>query len=335
MNKLPLYDTFERKHDYLRVSLTERCNLRCFYCMPKNGIPLTEKKHLMTHEEVIEIIDEFIALGIKKIRFTGGEPLIKKGIDTIFNHLQKYPDIDKGITTNGVILDKYKTTLKQSGINHINISLDTLKPEKFKQITFHDYFNRVWNNIISFSNDSYFTVKVNVVLIKGINDDEIIDFIKLTQNHSFNVRFIEYMPFKNNNFDTSKVVSLNDILHVAEEHFGKANLLSMPTKKNSTTRDFKINGFRSTFGIISTVSNPFCDSCNRIRLTASGKIKNCLFSDIDTDLLTPLRQGKKIEPLIRKTILHKKKYRAGMVTDDEFLAHARTTKNLPMTVIGG
>ena len=335
MNKIPLYDTYQRRHNYLRVSLTERCNLRCFYCMPKEGIRLTEKKHLMTHEEVMEIIDTFIELGVDKIRFTGGEPLIKKGIDIIFNHLKKYPHLDKGITTNGVILDKYKETLKSCGINKINISLDTLQSGKFKQITFHDYFKRVWDNILDVANDPFFQVKVNVVLIKGVNDDEVADFVALTENHPFDIRFIEYMPFKSNNFDTSKVVTLQEILSKLEAKFGKHNIEALTAKPNSTTQDFKIKNYRAKFGIISTVSNPFCDTCNRIRLTASGKIKNCLFSDFDTDLLTPLRNGQNIEPLIRKTVLKKKQYRGGMQTDEEFLAHAETTKNLPMTVIGG
>jgi cyclic pyranopterin phosphate synthase len=302
--------------------------------MPKDGISLTNKSQLMTHEEVIEIAEKFIQSGVKKIRFTGGEPLIKKGIEKIFKELSKH-DVELGITTNGVLLDKYKDIFKQYGIKKINISLDTLNPEKFNSITYRNYFNRVYHNILDFSSDPYFQIKLNVVLIKGTNDDEIIDFINFTKNNNFDVRFIEFMPFKGNDFDASKIVSLHDILLQVKNIFGEQNIIPYTSLPNSTTKDFKISGFKSKFCVISTVSNPFCDSCNRIRLTAAGKIKNCLFSDFDTDLLTPLRNKQNIIPLIEKTIKRKHKLRGGMTGNNDFFNNKKYSKNLPMTVIGG
>jgi cyclic pyranopterin phosphate synthase len=180
-----------------------------------------------------------------------------------------------------------------------------------------------------------FNVKINNVIIKGMNDDEIADFIEFTKNRNIAIRFIEFMPFDGNKWNTEKVITLNDILTVAKNRFSEKNIISLKSKKNGTAKNFKIAGFKGEFGVISTVSNPFCDSCNRIRLTANGRIKNCLFSSTETDLLTPLRNGENIAEHIQKGILHKFKVRGGMETNEDFFNEENFTKNRTMTAIGG
>ena len=334
-NQKYITDQFGRVHDYLRISLTERCNLRCFYCMPEEGIELTEKANLMSHEEVIYIAKQFVELGVNKIRLTGGEPLIKKNIEKIIRELTDLP-INLGITTNGILLDKYIDLFKECGVQDINVSLDTLDKEKFNKITRRDYFDRVTNNIDTYVKAG-FNVKINAVLIKGVNDDEIIDFIEYTKNNKIAIRFIEFMPFDGNKWDTEKVVSLNDVLNQVNNKYPKEQLIKIEDKKNDTTKNYKIKGYQGSFGIISTVSNPFCDSCNRIRLTANGKIKikNCLFSATETNLLDSLRKGEDIKNTILEGVYHKKQVRGGMTSDDAFFDKKNYTKNRSMIAIGG
>lgn len=328
-----IHDQFGRVHNYLRISLTERCNLRCTYCMPENGIQLSEKKSLMTHEEVISVAKHFVSLGVKKIRLTGGEPLIKKNIEIIIRELSKLP-INLGITTNGILLDKYISLLEDCGVTDINISLDTLSKKSFKTITRRDYFDRVINNINLYEANG-FNVKLNNVLIKGVNDFEILDFIDLTKNKQLSIRFIEFMPFDGNNWNTDRVVTLDQLLAQVEKKYHPQNIITLPSKKNGTAKNFKIKGYKGEFGVISTVSNPFCDSCNRIRLTANGKIKNCLFSSTETDLLTPLRMGEDITPYIMEGVYGKHAVRGGMVEQHQFADEKNFKKNRSMTTIGG
>lgn len=326
-------DKFGRVHDYLRISLTERCNLRCFYCMPEEGIELTEKANLMTHEEVIFIAKQFVDLGVNKIRLTGGEPLIKKNIEKIVRELTAMP-INLGITTNGILLDKYFELFKGCGVKDINISLDTLNKEKFNKITRRDYFERVSKNIDVYV-EAGFNIKINAVLIKGMNDDEVIDFIEYTKDKNLSIRFIEFMPFDGNKWNTEKVVTLDDVLDQVHHKYQKHQIIKLEDKKNDTTKNYRIKGYKGSFGVISTVSNPFCDSCNRIRLTANGQIKNCLFSATETSLLTPLRNGEDIKTAILEGIYHKKQVRGGMTSDEAFFDEKNYTKNRSMTTIGG
>lgn len=326
-------DQFGRVHDYLRISLTERCNLRCVYCMPEEGIQLSEKESLMSHEEVIFIAKQFVEMGVKKIRLTGGEPLIKKNIEKIITELSALP-INLGITTNGILLDNYFELFKQSRIKDINISLDTLNKEKFNEITRRDYFDRVLNNINLYEANG-FNVKINNVLIKGVNDNEMLDFVEFTKTKNIAIRFIEFMPFNGNKWNTEKVVTLEQILAAATKKYGKENIVKLPSRKNGTAKNFQIKGYKGSFGVISTVSNPFCDSCNRIRLTANGCIKNCLFSSTETNLLTPLREEKNIQPYILEGVFHKFKTRGGMTSDKEFFDIENNSKNRTMIAIGG
>ena len=327
-----LQDTFGREHTYLRISLTEKCNLRCTYCMPENGVVLSPKSELMTTDEVIHLAQLFVKNGVNKIRLTGGEPLLRKDIPIIFNALKKLP-VHLSITTNAVLIDRYIDDLKDAGIEHINVSLDTLKTKQFDAITKRNHFDRAYNNIKLLIEDG-FKVKLNVVLLKNVNDNEIIDFVNFTSEKALSVRFIEFMPFDGNQWDQSKLVSSAEILYQVKKHFGEDLVIGLPKEQNLTSRNFKIKGFKGDFGIISTVTNPFCDSCNRIRLTANGKLKNCLFSQKETDLLTPLRAGKDILPIIESSIKHKNAVRAGMDTLEDF-TNITKHDNRSMITIGG
>jgi len=332
-NNTILTDDFGRKHNYLRISLIEKCNLRCTYCMPAEGIALSPKKELMTADEVFAIAKTFVGYGVDKIRLTGGEPLLRKDFPEIIEKLSAL-NTEISITTNGILIDKHIDVLKKFKVTKINLSLDTLVSTKFNTITLRDQFEKVIDNLhVLLNND--FKVKVNVVLIKGFNDNEIIDFINLTESLPIDVRFIEFMPFAGNEWDRSKMVSQKEILDQVNNHFSESNLEKLEDEKNLTAREYKIKNYVGSFGIISSITNPFCDGCNRIRLTANGKIKNCLFSNSETDLLTPYRSGEAIENVIASAIKNKKKIRAGMNTIADVDNPVLNQDNRSMIAIGG
>ncbi len=328
-----LTDTFGRKHNYLRISLTERCNLRCTYCMPAEGIQLSPKAHIMTYEEIYTIAKEFVAMGVTKIRLTGGEPLVRKDAALIMEKLATLP-VQLTLTTNGVIVDKFIDHFKKCGIKTLNVSLDSLDATKNKEITRRSYFDKVYQHIILLVNEG-FQVKVNCVLMKGYNDNEIIDFINLSKDLPIQIRFIEFMPFDGNRWNMDKLVSLQEILSEVYSNFKENEIIKLKDALNDTTKSYQIAGSQGTFAIISSVTNPFCDGCNRIRLTANGQIKNCLFSSKESDLLTLLREGKPIAPIIQKAIQAKFKVRSGMDTLDKFKQSDVHSKNRSMITIGG
>ncbi|HEX8016153.1 MAG TPA: GTP 3',8-cyclase MoaA [Flavobacterium sp.] len=328
-----LTDDFGRKHNYLRISLLEKCNLRCTYCMPADGIALSPKASLMTAEEIFAIAQTFVENGVDKIRLTGGEPLLRKDFPEIVSKLSTL-EVSLSITTNGILIDRHIDVLKQAGIKKINLSLDTLIASKFHSITLRNQFEKVIDNLHLLLNHD-FQVKVNVVLMKGFNDNEIVDFINLTESLPISVRFIEFMPFAGNEWDRSKMVSQKEILSQVEENFSLDEIQKLEDEKNFTARTYKIKGFQGDFGIISSITNPFCDGCNRIRLTANGKIKNCLFSNSETDLLTAFRNGESITELISASVKSKKKVRSGMVTISEMDDPNLHFDNRSMIAIGG
>ncbi|CAD0005517.1 MULTISPECIES: GTP 3',8-cyclase MoaA [Flavobacterium] len=332
-SKTILTDDFGRKHNYLRISLLEKCNLRCTYCMPADGITLSPKASLMTADEIFAIAQTFVENGVDKIRLTGGEPLLRKDFPEIISKLSTL-ETSLSITTNGILIDRHIDVLKQAGVKKINLSLDTLVASKFHSITLRNQFEKVIDNLHLLLNNN-FQVKVNVVLIKGFNDNEIVDFINLTESLPISVRFIEFMPFAGNEWDRIKMVSQNEILSQVETCFTLYKIQKLEDEKNFTARTYKIKGFQGDFGIISSITNPFCDSCNRIRLTANGKIKNCLFSNSETDLLTAFRNGESITELISQSVQNKKKVRAGMVTISEMDDPAKHLDNRSMIAIGG
>lgn len=334
MNKTSeiLRDSFGREHNYLRISLTEKCNLRCTYCMPETGVVLTPKSQIMTSDEVIAIAKLFVKNGVDKIRLTGGEPLLRKDFPEILLALSKM-SIQLSLTTNAILVDRHIKTFKTCNLKTINVSLDTLDPHKFDIVTKRNQFDKAFSNI-QLLLDYGFNVKLNVVLIKDFNDNEIIDFIEFTKNKSITVRFIEFMPFDGNRWDKSKLVSYDEILQTVRAHFQETELITLPNEENFTARNFKIKQFKGDFGIISSVTNPFCDSCNRIRLTANGKLKNCLFSNSESDILTHFRKGNPIEPIIKQALLKKKAVRSGMTRIEDF-ENLKNHDNRSMITIGG
>ena len=329
----PITDTFGRKHTYLRISLTERCNLRCTYCMPAEGVQLSPKESIMSYEEIYSIAKEFVDHGVNKIRLTGGEPLIRKDAKIILEKLASLP-VELAITTNAVNVDRFIDTFNELGIRNINVSMDSLNSEKFKEITRRNYFDKVYSNIFKLVEHG-FQVKLNCVLVKGFNENEIVDFIRLGKSNNIHIRFIEFMPFDGNKWNLDKMVSYKDIMDYVEKAFVKDEILRIEDKPHDTAKNYQIKGYQGTFAIISSVTNPFCDSCNRIRLTANGRLKNCLFSASESDLLTPFREGKPITPIIQKAVQAKFKSRGGMDTLEKLKNPELHSKNRSMITIGG
>jgi cyclic pyranopterin phosphate synthase len=324
-----LIDQHNRGHNYLRISLTERCNLRCKYCMPEEGVQLRDKSQFMTSEEIIEMATVFVGLGVNKIRITGGEPLIKKDIANILTQLSALP-VEIALTTNGITLDRHFELLKSLGILKLNISLDSLKEEVFNELSRRNYFQQILGNIVA-AIEQGFDVHINMVVMKGINENELVDFVEWTKELPIAVRFIEFMPFDDNHWNRDRVVGQLEMEALIFAAFKRENLIKLNDPINSTSRNFKVMGYKGSFGFISTITQPFCSTCNRIRLTADGKIKNCLFSAEETDLLTPLREGKDIIPLIESSVYSKKKQHAGINFDQPDSIHAHRM----MTAIGG
>jgi molybdenum cofactor biosynthesis protein A len=332
-NIIQMQDSHGRKHDYLRISITENCNLRCTYCMPAEGIALTPKAHLMTADEIITIAQTFVNLGVKKIRLTGGEPLVRKDAAAIIQRLGKL-GVELTLTTNGILVHDFIDTFKEAGVTTLNVSVDSLQKDKFNQITRRNYFDKFWGNL-ELLDANGFQLKLNVVVIKGFNDNEIIDFIELTKDRNIQIRFIEFMPFDGNQWNKDKLVSYAEILTQVNTFYSDQNVERTQDKPNDTAKNHKIASYKGSFSVISSVTNPFCSTCNRIRLTADGKLKNCLFSNSETDLLQSLRAGEAIEPLIFQNIKSKFAMRGGMDDDAKFQNPELFSQNRSMIKIGG
>lgn len=321
-----LIDRFGRVHDYLRISLTDACNLRCTYCMPEHQV-FAPKEKLMRTEEILLLAEAFIKAGVRKIRLTGGEPLVRPDaarILTGISALRTQGLQTLTLTTNGLLVHDYLDCFHAAGVTSINISLDTLLPERFHSIAKRDRFHKVLANIHLLL-DQGFTVKVNMVVMKGVNDDEVIDFIAWTRDYPLQVRFIEFMPFSGNRWQDQRLIRSEELLERARGYY---EVEPLEPAKHDTSRAFRVLGFSGTFAFISTMSQPFCSDCNRIRLTADGKIKNCLFSKGELDVLTPLRAGTPIAALLQAAMISKEERWGGQ---ELFGA----TENRSMVAIGG
>ncbi|MES2830030.1 MAG: GTP 3',8-cyclase MoaA [Bacteroidota bacterium] len=323
-------DSFGRVHDYLRISLTDNCNFRCFYCMPEEEHNFTPASRLMQTEEIVTLAKLFVANGVKKIRLTGGEPLVRKDAAAIITELGKLP-VELVITTNGTRIHELLPVLIAAGIKTVNISLDTLQPEKFFMITRRDIFHQVRSNIELLLQHKI-TVKINMVVMKGLNDNELLDFVSWTKHNRLQIRFIEFMPFTGNKWTSNKMCSLEEILTIVEKEY---QVLPVKAEPHDTAKSYMIPGHEGSFAIISTMTAPFCDTCNRMRLTADGKLKNCLFSDGETDLLTSLRAGEEVLPLIFSSIWAKKKELGGQLGQHFEQLNANSINNRSMITIGG
>ena len=323
-------DSFNRIHNYLRISLTDNCNLRCFYCMPEEDYEFTPASKLMQPSEIASLAKIFVKEGVNKIRLTGGEPLVRKDAAEIILALSRLP-VDLSLTTNGARIHEFLEVLLTAKINSVNISLDTLDAAKFQVITRRDIFQRVKDNVGLLLKNNI-RVKINVVVMKGLNDSEIIDFIAWTKNEPIEIRFIEFMPFAGNRWTSNQVVSLEEMLTIVSSRF---EYYPVEGSANDTAKHFKIKEHRGSFAVISTMTAPFCSTCNRMRLTADGKLKNCLFSEAETDLLGPLRRGEEVLPLIHTCIESKAKALGGQFSGLFENIDANKIANRSMITIGG
>ena len=286
-----LVDSFSRKITYLRVSITDRCNYRCTYCKPERHFRFISHKEILRYEEILEIIEEAVKLGITKVRITGGEPLVRKGIIGFVKRLRKIKGLeDISLTTNGYYLSEYAEKLKDAGLDRVNISLDSLQKTKYKQITGGKCLDKVLQGIESALSVGLLPIKINVVLMKGINDNEIEDFINLAFEKPLNIRFIELMP-SNNEITYNYKDRFISVLKIKDKLSKKYSFNSFSTiLSNGPAKYYRITGGKGTIGFITALSQHFCQSCNRIRLTSEGKIRPCLFSNQEIDLKKEIRR---------------------------------------------
>jgi cyclic pyranopterin phosphate synthase len=298
--------------------------------MPEEDYAFAPASSLMQTGEIEEISKVFVGLGVNKIRLTGGEPLVRKDAAAIITSLGKLP-VTLHMTTNGVRLHEFKNVLEDANIKSINVSLDTLQADKFQLITRRNNFARVWDNIYLLIEQGIH-VKINVVAMKGLNDIEINDFISWTKHTPVHVRFIEFMPFAGNKWTSNKVLTWQEILQTIEQEY---SILPIKGDANDTSKKYIVPGHAGTFAVISTMTAPFCSTCNRMRLTADGKMKNCLFSKGETDLLTAFRKGEDIEMLICESISSKAKELGGQFSNDFENVQSHEIQNRSMISIGG
>ncbi|XP_032876459.1 molybdenum cofactor biosynthesis protein 1 isoform X2 [Amblyraja radiata] len=325
-----LTDAFGRQHNYLRISLTEKCNLRCQYCMPEDGVQLTPRSQLLTAEEIVTLARLFVREGVDKIRLTGGEPLIRPDVQHIVGRLRQLENLKTiAVTTNGINLAKLLPGLKTAGLDLLNVSLDTLVPAKFEFIARRRGFHKVIEGIDKAIDLGYDPVKVNCVVMRGVNEDELLDFVEFTATKPVDVRFIEYMPFDGNKWNFKKMVSYQEMLSVIRQRWPE--LQNLPSEDSGTAKAYKVPGFRGQIGFITSMSEHFCGSCNRLRLTADGNLKVCLFGNTEVSLRDVMRSGATEEELLEivgAAVGRKKKQHAGMFNISQM-------KNRPMILIEG
>lgn len=279
---MSLQDSFGRKINYLRLSVTDRCNMRCRYCMPASGVSKLDHRDVLSYEQLFLFAESAVSLGVEKIRVTGGEPLVRKGIIPFLNKLSQIPNLKQLVlTTNGLLLPEMVGQLKEAGVQRLNISLDSLHPDTFAKITRLDQFFQVMDGI-SAAERIGLPIKINMVVMRGVNDHELIDFAEMTMNKNCSVRFIEYMPVIQEENWQSMVVPGNEILNRLGEHYSFSPVVQ--GELSGPAREYKIAGAEGTFGVITALSGHFCQDCNRIRMTATGKLRNCLFADSEYDM---------------------------------------------------
>ena len=322
-----LSDSFQRPIDYLRISVTDRCNLRCVYCMPAEGIDLLAHEDVLSYEEIYRVATAAAELGIKKVRVTGGEPLVRIGLSGLIEMLAQIDTIDDiALTTNGILLARYADELKVAGLRRVNISLDTLKPEKFRLITRGGDLDSVLEGIEAAGIAGLNPIKINVVVMAGSNDDELTDFACKTVDDGWHVRFIEHMPF-NSEMASSSFVSVNE---VRKRLASLGELEPCTFKGNGPAKYYRLPQAKGTIGFITPVSEHFCFHCNRLRLTADGKLRPCLLSEQEIDLRQPLRQGisaEELKKLIKRAVDSK--------PQKHKLAEGLVPRNRPFSQVGG
>jgi GTP 3',8-cyclase len=326
-HKKQLTDPFGRNLDYLRLSLTERCNLRCIYCMPAAGVPLKPREHILSFEEMDRLVKIFLNLGIKKIRITGGEPFVRKGALPFIEKLNSHAQLESmNITTNAVLIGPYLNDLKRLKLDSLNISLDSLNRASFEKMTLRDNFNVVYENLFK-ALDLGIPVKVNVVVLAGINDNELSDFARLTEKYPLEIRFIEPMPFSGGSFTNN--INSGQIIDLLKKDL---TLIEEGRKGTATSRIFKIPGYIGSIGVIEGYSRTFCGSCNRLRITADGVFKTCLYDRAAADFKKLIRKGSTDAEIVDAIFLAvSKRAKDGFESEKR----AKTKYQLSMAQIGG
>jgi len=302
-----LVDHENRHLNYLRVSITDRCNLRCLYCAPEGRIPKLNHDDILSYEEILRVVNIGIRLGIRKVRITGGEPLVRKEAVDLLEQLARIKQLnDISLTTNGVLLATYAHRIFDAGIRRINVSLDSLLRERYAQITGYDKFEQVWEGIQLAGEIGFDPIKINVVAMRGVNEDEILNFGKLSLKHPWHIRFIEYMPIGNSRAQ-SRDQLLTPEIHEQIATIGK--LIPVANDCNDgPARRYRFDGAKGEIGFISALSHHFCYRCNRLRLTADGKLRACLLSDRYEPLKETLRNGgtdRQLADIFRTAVRHK------------------------------
>jgi len=291
-----LLDNYHRQIDYMRISVTDRCNLCCVYCSEKD-IPHLMHDDILRYEEIEKIIRAAARLGVRSLRLTGGEPLIKAGISELIKMLADIEGIeDISLTTNGTLLAGCVQELKQAGLRRVNISLDTFKPEKFKQISGVDMLKDVFDGIEAAKEAGLTPVKINTVVMRGINDDELLDFARKTMEEGWHIRYIEKMPLVANNSGTDDMIAVGEMMDAIQQNFGELEPC-LSKSGNGPAKYYRLTGAEGTIGFIAPVTDCFCDTCNRFRLTADGGLRPCLLENDEIDIKRPLRAGASIEEL--------------------------------------
>ena len=297
-----LIDSFHRQIDYIRVSVTDRCNLRCIYCTAKL-VPHLTHDDILRYEEIHRVVQAAAGLGVKKIRLTGGEPLVRPELNKLVELLSQVEGIDEiSLTTNAILLGKYAAQLKAAGLKRVNISLDTFKVDKFRYITSQDKLKDVLGGIEAARNAGLNPVKINMVVIKGVNDDELLDFARASVSDGWHVRFIEEMPLVTSRIEENKLVAVQEMMATIQESLGQLEPC-WPTSGNGPAKYYQLSGASGTIGFIGPVTDCFCSQCNRFRLTADGRLRPCLLEDSEVDLKGPLRRGastQELEGLMRQ-----------------------------------
>ena len=292
-----LEDGQQRQITYLRLSVTDRCNLRCRYCMTENGVKKIDHEDILTYEEFLRVVRAAASLGVTKVRVTGGEPLVRKGVLDFLKELNQIEGLmDIRLTTNGVLLSEMAESLVNVGVRRVNVSLDSLRPGQFQQLCGRDVFEKVWDGIETALNAGFDKVKINTVVIRGFNDNEVLDFVKLSVERPLEVRFIEFMPIGRLDFwSPSKVVSAAEIKETISD---LGELQPVPRDAgDGPARMFRIPDSKGAIGFISALTDHFCHECNRLRLTADGKLRLCLLRDIEVDLKSLIRGGADLSEL--------------------------------------
>ena len=330
-----LQDSFGRIHDYIRISVTDRCNLRCVYCMPAEGMEFAPHDEIMSYEEITEVLKVLAPMGMRKVRLTGGEPLVRKDLHKLVSMISAIDGIeDIALTTNALLLDKQAQALKDAGLNRINISLDSLHADRYSMITRGGDVNKVLQSIEAATAVGLAPIKLNVVLMKGINDDEIKDFIAMTMDQPLHVRFIEYMPIGHASDSWRKsYLPLEAVTDVCAEAGWTVEQTEGPAG-NGPARNMRIAGSQGTFGLIHPVSDHFCDNCNRLRLTADGHIKACLYWSDEYNVRCYVDDPDAMAALFLKALGTKpKNHEMALALEKKMQSHTPTLRR--MSQIGG